>query len=238
MNSQTAQAISPATMQNLVAVVESGALMTTSIKVAEAFSKRHDNVLRKLESLECSSDFHHLNFEEMTKEIDIGKGAKRESKIWSMTKDGFMFLVMGFTGTKAATIKEAYIAEFNRMADELHRRELERYSLEDIPFPPTASELHKCSGQQLAKALCHKLGTTRYMLSIDPDNGSMSGRHDGDCITLWPVNNSTFALDLNDPGQLDHSTDFMSNAQLTNLIGAAMTALNQRTEQLSRQIGK
>lgn len=26
---------------------------------------RHDNVLRKLESMECSADFHHLNFEEM-----------------------------------------------------------------------------------------------------------------------------------------------------------------------------
>lgn len=32
-----------------------------------------------------------------------------------MTKDGFVFLVMGFTGKKAAAFKEAYIAEFNRM---------------------------------------------------------------------------------------------------------------------------
>lgn len=96
-----------------------GKPVTTSLKVAEAFGKRHDNVLRKLESLECSAEFHHLNFEEMIHEVDIGKGAKRETKVWSMTKDGFMFLVMGFTGTKASAIKEAYINAFNWMAAQI-----------------------------------------------------------------------------------------------------------------------
>lgn len=32
-----------------------------------------------------------------------------------MTKDGFSFLVMGYTGKKAATFKEAYIKAFNQM---------------------------------------------------------------------------------------------------------------------------
>jgi len=32
-----------------------------------------------------------------------------------MTRDGFSFLCMGFTGAKAAIWKEAYIAAFNRM---------------------------------------------------------------------------------------------------------------------------
>lgn len=228
------QAIAPATMQNLVAVVESGALMTTSVKVAEAFGKRHDNVLRKLESLECSSDFHHLNFEEMIQTIDIGKGTKRESKVWNMTKDGFIFLVMGFTGAKAAAIKEAYIAEFNRMADALHRRELEVLT-NDIPFPPVASELHKCSSQQLAKALCQKAFTTRFMLSIDPQSGDIGGH--GDAITLHPVSDSTFALDLNDPRQLARATEFMTTEQLTNLMSAAMVTLNKHAAQLTRQSG-
>lgn len=127
------QAIAPVVMQNLVAVVESGALMTTSIKVAEAFGKRHDNVLAKLKTLQCSSDFRLLNFKEASQTVQQPNGGTAEYKIWSMTKDGFMFLVMGFTGTKAATIKEAYIAEFNRMADEIHRRELATL-VDDIPF--------------------------------------------------------------------------------------------------------
>ncbi|WP_172806611.1 Rha family transcriptional regulator [Escherichia coli] len=33
-----------------------------------------------------------------------------------------MFLVMGFTGKKAARLKEAYIEKFNSMEEELHKR--------------------------------------------------------------------------------------------------------------------
>ena len=36
-----------------------------------------------------------------------------------MTKDGFIFLVMDFTGKAAAQIKEAYINAFNWMAEQL-----------------------------------------------------------------------------------------------------------------------
>ncbi|MEH8200049.1 Rha family transcriptional regulator [Aeromonas veronii] len=224
------QAIAPVVMQNLVAVVENGALMTTSIKVAEAFGKRHTHVLDKIQTLGCSPEFASANFSAHVQQVSIGNGASRESKFWSMTKDGFMFLVMGFTGTKAAAIKEAYIAEFNRMADELHRRELATL-VDDIPFPPVASELHKCSSQQLAKALCQKAFTTRFMLSIDPQSGEVGGT--GDAITLYPVNDTTFALDLSNPQQLGRSTDFMSNEQLANLMSAAMTALNQRISALT-----
>ena len=221
------QAIAPAIMQNLVAVVESGALMTTSLKVADAFGKRHDNLLRKIETLGCSTEFNALNFEAV-EYLDL-KGETR--KAWNMTKDGFMFLVMGFTGTKAATIKEAYIAEVNRMADEIHRRELATL-VDDIPFPPVASELHKCSGQQLAKALCHKLGATRYMLSIEPDSGSMSGRHGGDCLTLWPVADCAHVIDPTDPRDMQRMLDLMSNDDLTDLMKLTLASVTRRTKSL------
>ncbi|EQB8041240.1 Rha family transcriptional regulator [Aeromonas hydrophila] len=221
------QAIAPAIMQNLVAVVESGALMTTSLKVADAFGKRHDNLLRKIETLGCSTEFNALNFEAV-EYLDL-KGETR--KAWNMTKDGFMFLVMGFTGTKAATIKEAYIAEFNRMADEIHRRELATL-VDDIPFPPVASELHKCSGQQLAKALCHKLGATRYMLSIEPDSGSMSGRHGGDSLTLWPVADCAHVIDPTDPRDMQRMLDLMSNDDLADLMKLTLASVTRRTKSL------
>lgn len=221
------QAIAPAIMQNLVAVVESGALMTTSLKVADAFGKRHDNLLRKIETLGCSTEFNALNFEAV-EYLDL-KGETR--KAWNMTKDGFIFLVMGFTGTKAAAIKEAYIAEFNRMADEIHRRELATL-VDDIPFPPVASELHKCSPQQLAKALCHKLGTTRYMLSIEPDSGSMSGRHGGDCLTLWPVAERACVIDPTDPRDMQRMLDLMSNDDLADLMKLTLASVTRRTKSL------
>lgn len=34
-----------------------------SLRVAEVFGKEHKNVLRDIEALDCSTDFHRLNFE-------------------------------------------------------------------------------------------------------------------------------------------------------------------------------
>lgn len=100
-------------------VIHEADIRTTSLKVAEAFGKRHDDVLKRLNNMDCSSDFHHRNFAEMMHKVQIGKGATRDSKYYEMTKDGFMFLVMGFTGKLAAQIKEAYINKFNEMAEKL-----------------------------------------------------------------------------------------------------------------------
>ncbi|MFC5705408.1 Rha family transcriptional regulator [Aeromonas eucrenophila] len=99
--------------------LQQGQPVTTSLKVAELFGKRHDDVLKKIRNLECSSDFHLRNFAEMSQEVEIGNGAKRSSRFYEMTKDGFIFVVMGFTGAKAAATKEAYINAFNWMAEHL-----------------------------------------------------------------------------------------------------------------------
>lgn len=92
-----------------------GEAFTTSQNVANAFGKLHKDVLRKVESLECSADFTERNFT-LSDYIDA---SGRRLPQWGMTKDGFMFLVMGFTGKKAAAIKEGYIAAFNWMAAQL-----------------------------------------------------------------------------------------------------------------------
>lgn len=93
---------------------------TTSLKVAELFGKQHKNVIQKIENLDCSPEFTSANFSAHVQTIEIGNGATRESKYYEMTKDGFMFLVMGFTGAAAAKIKEAYINTFNQMAAMLY----------------------------------------------------------------------------------------------------------------------
>lgn len=97
-----------------------GALRTTSLKVAEAFGKRHTHVLRKVEELGCSTEFASAHFWAHEETIQAG-AVSRRSKVIEMDKDGFMFLVMGFTGQKAAQIKEAYINAFNWMAQKLGR---------------------------------------------------------------------------------------------------------------------
>lgn len=91
----------------------------SSRTVAETFGKDHKNIVRDIDSLECSKDFHTLNFEpvETTEKNWIGGAVK--SREFLMTRDGFTFLAMGFTGAKAAQFKEAYIAAFNAMEQRL-----------------------------------------------------------------------------------------------------------------------
>ena len=46
---------------------------------------------------------------------ELRNGVKRELPMYLMTRDGFTFLAMGFTGKVAAQFKEAYINAFNEM---------------------------------------------------------------------------------------------------------------------------
>lgn len=93
---------------------KNGQPFTTSQRVAEAFGKQHHHVMQKLDALDCSEQFLTSNFSRVSFDH---RGNTYEA--CEMTKDGFIFLVMGFTGKKAAAIKEGYIAAFNWMAEQL-----------------------------------------------------------------------------------------------------------------------
>ena len=82
-----------------------------SLFVAQAFEKRHDNVLKDIRELDCSDKFRLLNFEESSYRNAQGK----KQPAYCMTRDGFVFLAMGYRGKKAAEFKELYIRRFNEM---------------------------------------------------------------------------------------------------------------------------
>lgn len=98
---------------NELVILRKNETVTTSLKVAETFHKRHDSVIRDIRNLECSKEFTSHNFVESRYKDRTGK----YNPMFYITKDGFMFLAMGYRGKKAARFKEAYIAEFNRMHD-------------------------------------------------------------------------------------------------------------------------
>jgi Rha family phage regulatory protein len=92
-----------------------GVPRATSLTVAEHFGRRHDDVLRRIHVLECSSQFNAHNFAVLTY-----RDAQGENRpLVKMTKDGFMLLSLGYTGSEAMKIREAYLAEFDRMAKTL-----------------------------------------------------------------------------------------------------------------------
>lgn len=97
-------------MKELVRINSAGRDVTTSLIVAEVFGKEHKNVLRDIENLSCSDTFNRLNFERIT----YKDARNREQQAYEMTKDGFSFLVMGYTGEKAGQFKETFISEFNK----------------------------------------------------------------------------------------------------------------------------
>ena len=92
-----------------------GQVTTTSLHVAEHFGKPHRDVLTRIRGLDCSPEFNERNFSPV--EYIDAKGEKRP--YYRMTRDGFTFLCMGFTGKRAAAWKEAYINAFNQMEAQL-----------------------------------------------------------------------------------------------------------------------
>lgn len=50
----------------------------------------------------------------MVKINELPQGGAQKSEYYEITKDGFMFLVMGYTGEKAGEFKERFINEFNK----------------------------------------------------------------------------------------------------------------------------
>lgn len=90
-------------------------LVTTSRLVAGKFEKLHKNILQAIEKLECSDEFRRLNFQLSSYMSEQNK----ELPEYLITRDGFSFLVMGFTGAQAAKFKEDFINAFNKMENAL-----------------------------------------------------------------------------------------------------------------------
>ena len=97
-------------MEKLVIQSPQGRDVTTSLIVAEVFGKEHSKVCRDIENLSCSKTFNAANFGV----IEYTDSRGRIQKAYQMTKDGFSFLVMGYTGEKAGQFKEMFINEFNK----------------------------------------------------------------------------------------------------------------------------
>lgn len=134
--------------------IKGGHPATTSLKVAEIFGKRHDRVIRAIKELDCSDEFRLPNFGE-TSYLD---SQNRLQPMFEMTKDGFTFLVMGFTGPEAAKFKEAYIRAFNMMETTLTSR------------PPAIDplQLQEMIRQAVAAALPQAASTEpRKMIMVD-----------------------------------------------------------------------
>jgi Rha family phage regulatory protein len=112
---------------NQLVFIQNNNIVTDSITVAEAFGKRHSDVLRDVRNLEVSFEFAERNFALSDYEDRTGRKLPK----YFITQDGFTFLAMGYTGKAAMKFKEKYIHEFNRMKRELQSIYSPSYMIDD-----------------------------------------------------------------------------------------------------------
>ncbi|WP_237398526.1 MULTISPECIES: Rha family transcriptional regulator [unclassified Gilliamella] len=104
---------------NEMVTLQGNQVMTTSLKVAEYFGKRHKDVLKKIRNTinDCDNpEYTQRNFAPFD---FIDKNGEAQPA-FNLTRNGFMLLVMGFTGKTALQIKIKYMQAFDWMAEQLH----------------------------------------------------------------------------------------------------------------------
>ncbi len=112
-------------MEELVYLSKKDEAVCSSLQVAEKFGKRHADVIRAINNLlendstqNCVRCFNKSSYAD-------AKGEKRP--MYVMNRDGFTFLVMGFTGNKANEWKWQYIKAFNKMEEFIKEKKSQKW---------------------------------------------------------------------------------------------------------------
>lgn len=106
--------------ETLLVNLDHGNIFTSSILVAEHFKRRHDDVLKVINAVvKRTTDPEHLrNFAAMSG-LDQ---RNRKRNFFNLTRDGFVFIAMGFTGPEADAWKWKFLDAFNAMESTLQAK--------------------------------------------------------------------------------------------------------------------
>lgn len=129
---------------------------TTTLIIAEHFSKRHDNVLRDIESLiedmtcggllkieesstsqelqgpqELSTGVIHSPVDNFFIPSEYLNEQNKPQPMYMVTEEGFALLAMGFTGPEALKFKIAFLNAFKQLAAENRRYALATLEIEN-----------------------------------------------------------------------------------------------------------
>lgn len=113
-------------MNEIILSTQNGEPVASSRQIAENFEKRHDHVMRDIDTFKKDVP----NFGEMFFEAEAPDSYGRPQRTYLMNRDGFSLLVMGFTGKAALEWKLKYIAAFNEMEKKLSTPQMPKLSKE------------------------------------------------------------------------------------------------------------
>jgi uncharacterized protein (DUF4415 family) len=178
--------------------------------------------MRSIRKLECSAEFARCNFAQSSYLNEQGK----QQPMYRITKDGFMFLAMGFTGREAAKWKEAYITAFNRMeATLLTLATPERMQAALAAANAVAAQVQADVFEQLLKG-GKRWQNERWMLTFHCGRGDVVTPHvtqiESDAVIM---SLAYLAKAIVEPGGM-----LPTNAELANLSAACTKRLAQRIE--------
>ncbi|MCB6839908.1 Rha family transcriptional regulator [Weissella viridescens] len=127
-------------MNDLI-TVENGEPMTTSLKIAEVFGKRHTDVLetirnkiKKIDELEESGNFRSPKFIESS----FVNSQNKEHAMYKLNKDALVLVVMNYQTKEALKFQLDYIDAFNNM-----QKKLEQVGLSDRQTNLITAKAHK-----------------------------------------------------------------------------------------------
>ncbi len=108
---------------NELVIMKNQQAVTTSLVLAETFEKEHKSVIRAIEDkiqsaqnyADCKSAEDSAHYDLMFYKDEYVDQRGRKQKMYVMTRDGWSFIAMGFTGAKADSFKLKYIDQFNQM---------------------------------------------------------------------------------------------------------------------------
>lgn len=108
------------TESGLVYISQNNEIVCDSLQVAKKFRKRHNNVMRDIRGL--------LKNEQTKQMFNLSSYTEKQNgqvyQMYTMNRDGFSLLAMGFTGEKALEWKLKYIQAFNKMEKLLLQQQL------------------------------------------------------------------------------------------------------------------
>lgn len=136
-------------MDELV-IMKSEQALTTSLKVAETFNKKHQHVMESIRKLTVENS----TVKKMFVLSSYVNSRGQEQPMFYMNRDGFTLLAMGFTGKGAMKFKLEYIQAFNKM---------EKLIREEKALPQSPEEQ-----LQLTMVVTNRLA--KRMNSVEKDN--------------------------------------------------------------------
>ncbi len=106
---------------NELVIIQRKEALTTSLKVAEAFGKRHDHVIRDIEAIILELENIESSLGGLPKfgESYYFNAQNKKLKMYKLNRQAFTLLAMGYTGSKALQFKLAYMNAFDEMEQKI-----------------------------------------------------------------------------------------------------------------------